>query len=70
MFYMSAFYELGSERPSGMGFSPIPFSKILKYAEFIGLDEAETGIFYRIMRTVDGKLCMILNDKAKAKQNN
>ena len=36
-FYFNAYKELQTERPIGMSVGPIPFSKIIYWAEFSGL---------------------------------
>ena len=54
-FYMKSFYDLGTERNSGMSLGPIPWSKIVDYAGFYGLDEDVTEAFVDIIRTMDTK---------------
>ena len=46
--YFTAYQELESERQIGMGIGPIPFTAILKYAEFYELpaEQADDLVYY------------------------
>jgi hypothetical protein len=52
-FYRAAFNDLGTERSIGMSLGPIPWSKIVAYAEFVGLDWPNTYAFVEIIRKMD-----------------
>lgn len=53
VFLLDAFWELSSERQFGFGLGPIPWSSIVAYAEFVGLDREAFFIFLRIIREMD-----------------
>ena len=47
--YLNAFFDLNTERSSGMGVGPIPWSAIDRYAERHGFDdEQRTDLQYHI----------------------
>ena len=47
--YLDAFYDLDTERHHGNGLMRIPWSKIVGYAEFYGMNVEETVFFVRKM---------------------
>lgn len=65
-FYMKSFYDLGTERQSGMSLGPIPWSKIVTYAQHYGLDPDVTEAFVDIIRTMDTEY-MAYNAEQQAK---
>lgn len=50
---MKSFYDLGTERGIGMSLGPIPWSKIVAYAEHYGLEKDVTEAFVDIIREMD-----------------
>ena len=52
-FFIKAFNHLSTERPIGYSIGPIPHSKILAYAERVGLDEDFVDDFVYIIREMD-----------------
>ena len=61
-FYLDAFRELSTCRPSGMGVSRIPFTAIADYARIYDVDDFED--FKEIIRILDEKV-LSLNAKSK-----
>ena len=51
--YINAFWELSTERCFGYVIGPIPWSKILMYASWRGLDPVMTRVFVRVLRELD-----------------
>lgn len=62
--YLEAFYDLDTERHHGNGLMRIPWSSIVQYAEFYGMDVYETVYFVRHMDDAH------ISHLAKAKGNN
>ena len=62
---MKAFYDLGTERVSGMSLGPIPWSKIVEYAGFYRLEEDVTEALVDIIRTMDSQYLEYSADEAK-----
>ncbi len=52
-FFISAFFELSTERPVGFGLGPIPWSKITKYGESYGFEGSDLALFHDIVRSMD-----------------
>jgi len=50
---MKSFHDLGTERSIGMSLGPIPWSKIVQYADRSGLEPDVAEAFVDIMRTMD-----------------
>lgn len=50
---MKSFHDLSTERSIGMGLGPIPWSKIVEYADWYGLEPDVIEAFVDIIRTVD-----------------
>lgn len=66
-FYMAAFADLSTERSVGMTIGRIPWSKIVKYAEFSGLDRDVGFAFVAIIRKVDeAYMADVLKDQEAA----
>lgn len=53
-YYTKAFWDLNTTRNYEMG--PIPWNKIIEYADIEGLDQDNTQAFVVIIRTMDAKL--------------
>lgn len=47
--YLEAFYDLDTERHHGQGLMRIPWSKIVNYARYYGMNVEETVFFIRRM---------------------
>jgi len=55
-FYLASFWELTSERIYGQGaLGPIPWSAIIKYAEWVGLDREMQKVFLDVIRALDAE---------------
>jgi len=52
-FYLKAFWDLNTCRPSGWGAGPIPWDKIIRYAEWACLDGILTNVFVLIIQRMD-----------------
>lgn len=50
---MKSFHDLSTERSVGMSLGPIPWSKIVMYADRVGLDFDVAEAFIDIIRTMD-----------------
>jgi len=50
---MRGFWELSSERQFGHCIGPIPWSKILEYGSWRGLDDAMLAVFEHVIRELD-----------------
>ena len=68
MFYMNAFSELGTTRPSGFGTGRIPFTAIVEYAKIYQVDDFDT--FMYIIRIMDNKVIDLNNNKSRGKDAN
>lgn len=53
-FYLSAFWELSTTRQFGMGVGPIPWNRMVQYAQFHELEEDVARAFVQVMREMDG----------------
>lgn len=64
-FYITAFYDLSSERSLGEDLRPIPFSSIMSYAALLGMsfDDAEDLAF--VIRMADNAYLADLIEKRK-----
>jgi len=51
--YITAFWELSSERTYGQYLGPIPWGKIIFYGDRLKLDETMMIVFVRILRALD-----------------
>ena len=63
LFYLQAFNELDTERNHSMGISRIPWSSMIKYAEYHGLDYEESLELVFIIRRVDNQFCEWLDQQ-------
>lgn len=54
-FYLNAFMDLSGDRSVGMGPGPIPWTVMVKYAQFKGIDEDFIDYFTRILRIIDSR---------------
>jgi hypothetical protein len=52
-FYIKAFFHLSSTRDFGFSMGPIPWTAILRYGEYYGLDRLRMDAFFRIIRSLD-----------------
>lgn len=52
-FFISAFWELSSERQLGMAIGQIPGSRIAEFALRTGLDSGMIRVFHLLIRTLD-----------------
>lgn len=52
-FYLNAFYELSTCRQIGMSLGPIPWTAIIEFAEFSGLDSEILPVFVLSIRAMD-----------------
>lgn len=52
-FYYTAFQELSTDRPVGMGVGQIPWTSIDRFAERHGLEEEEYDSFLYLIRRMD-----------------
>lgn len=62
-FYLDAFRELSTSRPSGLEIQSIPFTAIAEYFKIYGLDESDFDEFVFIIRLMDNTF-LDLNDSA------
>lgn len=53
--YLTAFYELGTDRPIGFGPGPIPGSAIREFALWYGVSPDEYDDFNYLIRELDGE---------------
>lgn len=66
-FYLSAFWDLCTERSIGMSVGPIPWNRIREYSEFAGLDRPNAFAFAAIIRKLDATyLEHLRGDQAQA----
>lgn len=52
-FYLSAFTDLSSCREVGFGIGPIPWRDAIHYAQFKGLDDELTELFWVVISAMD-----------------
>ncbi len=69
MFYLKAFYDLSTCRSSGMGVGPIPWSAMIAYAEWYGLDRDVTEAFVDIIREMDSAYIEHTVEEQKSRQH-
>lgn len=67
-FFYSAFWTLSTERQIGMSLGPIPWSRIIQFAQWHGLDEESTDYLERVVRALDLEYLSYHAKKAKAQQ--
>lgn len=54
-FYLTAFYDLATERQFGMVVGPIPRSSVRAYAGEFGIHGSELDFFWSVIRQVDSE---------------
>lgn len=70
-FWMTAFSELSTERDYGMGFGPIPWSKVVEYGRHHGLSTAMINVLVAVIRELDEAWIKHQQDaKRKAERRN
>jgi hypothetical protein len=52
-FYLSSYYDLETERPTGWSIGPIPHSRILAYGQHSGLAGTVLDAFVYVIRQMD-----------------
>jgi len=65
--YLDAFLHLDSERQSGFGPAPIPWSAIKEYAEYLKLDGEQTSDLFFFVRKMDSAHLERLQAKSQTK---
>ena len=63
----NAFWDLNTERSTGMGVGPIPFSKIITYGEFYDLPKTISRDFARVIRQMDATYLKFQADQRQNK---
>lgn len=66
-FYVEAFKELSTCRPSGFGVSAIPFMAIVEYAKLYGIEGEEFHEFLYLIRAMDSELIKLSEKPSKPK---
>lgn len=66
-FYLQAFFVLESERQIGFGVAPIPITKIIQYAEYLGYTKDTMQDFVEIIRQLDVFVVGFYAEKNKQK---
>lgn len=64
-FYLSAWEELGYDRPMGFGVGPIPSASFRSYARDLGMDDDDAERFQFIVRKMDNFYVEHANKKDK-----
>lgn len=65
--YLSAFFDLDSERSHGNGPMPIPWSSIKSYAAAFDFDEEQTEDLFYFTKALDDLQMKRVSEKMKAK---
>lgn len=65
--YLQAFFDLDSERSHSMGLTPIPWSSIVRYAEYQQLDSEQTEDLLYYVRAMDNWNLNRLDAESKRK---
>ena len=65
-FYLDAFRELSTCRPSGFGLSPIPFTAIVEYAKIYNIQEFNEFLDY--IRLMDSELLRLESSNQNKKK--
>jgi len=68
-YYIDAFNELSTCRPSAFDVGPIPFTAIAEYAKIFGVDDSDFHEFLFIIRAMDSEYLAESRKKQKAKPN-
>lgn len=63
--FLQAFFDLDSERASGMDRTPIPWVSIKQYAEFYKFSEEQTEDLFFLVRRMDNAHLKRLREKDK-----
>lgn len=63
IFYVQAFEELSSCRPSGLGISAIPFTSIAEYARIFEVDDFHEFLY--LIRLMDAELIKLSSKKGR-----
>ncbi|HEX2242744.1 MAG TPA: hypothetical protein VHK27_05740 [Gammaproteobacteria bacterium] len=67
-FYLQAYHELSTVRPVAFsGIAPLPYDKVIEYAERHKLDEEEFEDFCEIINGLDAKFREFLTEESEAK---
>lgn len=64
-FYIKAFFDLSTERQLGMNVGPIPWSNILAYASYSGLEADMIDVFIYTIREMDAAYLNRIAEKQK-----
>lgn len=67
-FYMTAFFDLSTERQIGMGIGPIPRSKMREYARELGVQDFDA--FRSIIGAMDDEYLALNNASSKPVKDN
>jgi hypothetical protein len=62
-FYLRAYFDIETERPTGFGLYRIPWSAIIRYAEYYDLDFDTTERLIYFIKEIDGALIKKWNDE-------
>jgi len=63
VFYLKSFHDLSTCRVSGMGVGSIPWTAMIQYASWYGLEKDVTEAFVDIMRAMDNAFIKYQSDK-------
>lgn len=66
--YIDAFWELSTERDFGYAMGPIPWSKIMEYADRAGLDAVMNRVFLKVVRELDEEYQKIQKNNQKQRE--
>jgi len=64
-FFISAFYELSTERPASFGPGPIPWSKIIDFGRHYGYSGVNLEVFKDVIRKMDAHYLKQAAEKTK-----
>ncbi len=63
IFYIQAFEELSSCRPSGLSISPIPFTSVAEYARIFEIEDFHEFLY--LIRVMDAELIKLSSKKGR-----
>jgi uncharacterized small protein (DUF1192 family) len=66
-FYIDAFRELSTTRPSAFGIGPIPFTAIVEYARIYEVEDFDDFIYF--IRLMDNEILRLENERNKKQAN-
>ncbi len=66
-FYIDAFRELSTTRPSSFGVGPIPFTAIVEYARIYEVEDFDDFIYF--IRLMDNEILRLENERNKKQAN-